>query len=83
MENLLDAEAIFAVLGPFAMAFALVLGRVVGLIFDGNIQSLPNDFLYSEKQARAVSVDVRGILEMLRNAYKATALVRELEAAGK
>ncbi|MEZ5392850.1 MAG: S46 family peptidase [Bryobacterales bacterium] len=27
-------------------------GRVVGLIFDGNIQSLPNDFLYSEKQAR-------------------------------
>ncbi|MCB1021731.1 MAG: S46 family peptidase [Acidobacteria bacterium] len=58
-------------------------GRVVGLIFDGNIQSLPNDFLYSEKQARAVSVDVRGILEMLRNAYKATALVRELEAAGK
>jgi hypothetical protein len=58
-------------------------GRVVGLIFDGNIQSLPNDFLYSDRQARAVSVDVRGILEMLRGAYKATALVRELEAAGR
>ena len=58
-------------------------GRVVGLIFDGNIQSLPNDFLYSEKQGRAVSVDVRGILEMLTGAYNATALVRELQAAGK
>jgi hypothetical protein len=58
-------------------------GRVVGLIFDGNIQSLPNDFLYSDRQARAVSVDVRGILEMLRGAYQASALVRELQAAGR
>lgn len=57
-------------------------GRVVGLIFDGNIQSLPNDFLYSQQQARAVSVDVRGILEMLRDAYRARSLVNELTRAG-
>ena len=41
MENLLDAEAIFAVLGPFAMAFALVLGRVVGLIATTPLLSSP------------------------------------------
>jgi S1-C subfamily serine protease len=58
-------------------------GRVVGLIFDGNIQSLSNDFQYSETQARAVSVDVRGMLEMLRDAYGARTLVTELTAAGK
>ncbi len=55
-------------------------GKVIGLIFDGNIQSLSNDFLYSEKQARAVSVDVRGILEMLRNAYRTRRLLDELTA---
>ncbi len=58
-------------------------GKVVGLIFDGNIQSLPNDFLYSDRQARAVSVDVRGILEMLRGVYEASALLKELEDAGR
>jgi hypothetical protein len=58
-------------------------GRVVGLIFDGNIQSLSNDFQYSETQARAVSVDVRGMLEMLRDAYGARTLVNELTAAGR
>lgn len=41
MQNLLDAEAIFAVLGPFAMAFALVLGRVVGLIATTPLLSSP------------------------------------------
>jgi hypothetical protein len=58
-------------------------GRVVGLIFDGNIQSLSNDFQYSETQARAVSVDVRGMLEILRDAYGARTLVSELTAAGR
>ena len=52
--------------------------EVVGLIFDGNIQSLVLDFGYEERVARAVSVDSRAIVEALKNVYAATDLVREL-----
>ncbi len=52
--------------------------RVVGLIFDGNIQSLVLDFGYDDRQARAVAVDSRGILEALRSIYHADRLVEEL-----
>jgi hypothetical protein len=53
-------------------------GQVVGLIFDGNIQSLPNRFLYDEKQARAVSVAANGILHALERVYGARHIVDEL-----
>jgi hypothetical protein len=53
-------------------------GEVVGLIFDGNIQSLPGYFIYQEAINRAVSVDSRGIIEALKKVYKADALVTEL-----
>jgi len=53
-------------------------GEVVGIIFDGNIQSLEWNFIYENKQARAVHVDSRGILEALREIYKANGLVEEL-----
>jgi hypothetical protein len=53
-------------------------GEVVGIIFDGNIQSLPWNFAYSDVQGRAVSVDSRGIEEALRKIYGATALADEL-----
>lgn len=53
-------------------------GEVVGIIFDGNIQSLPWNFAYSDVQGRAVSVDSRGIQEALRHIYGATALADEL-----
>jgi Peptidase S46 len=52
--------------------------EVVGLIFDGNIQSLVLDFAYSEKQARAVSVHSQGIIEALRKIYDASNLAEEL-----
>ena len=53
-------------------------GEVVGIIFDGNIQSLSWNFAYNDTQARAVSVDSRGIQESLRKIYGATALADEL-----
>jgi hypothetical protein len=52
--------------------------EVVGLIFDGNIQSLVLDFGYDDKVARAVSVDSRAIVEALRSIYQADRLVDEL-----
>jgi hypothetical protein len=56
-------------------------GELVGLIFDGNIQSLPAYFVYDETDNRAVSVDVRGMVEALRKVYHADALVSELLAS--
>ncbi len=53
-------------------------GEVVGIIFDGNIESLPWNFAYSDVQGRAVSVDSRGIQEALRKIYGATSLADEL-----
>jgi hypothetical protein len=53
----------------------------VGIIFDGNIQSLALDVAYSDKQARSVSVDSAAIIEALRNVYDAQPLVDELSSA--
>ncbi len=54
--------------------------QVVGLIFDGNIESLPGDYIYLPDENRSVSVDVRGILEALEKIYRADRVVEELTA---
>jgi hypothetical protein len=53
-------------------------GEFVGIIFDGNIQSLSADFLYTDRQARALAVDSTAITEALRKIYDARPLVDEL-----
>lgn len=55
--------------------------RVVGLIFDGNIESLPGDYIYLPEVNRAVAVDIRGILAALEKVYGAGRLVEELKGA--
>jgi hypothetical protein len=56
-------------------------GEVVGIIFDGNIESLPWNFAFSDTQGRAVSVDSLGIQEALRKIYGASGLADELVGA--
>lgn len=53
-------------------------GELVGIIFDGNIQSLVLDYIYSDQEARAVAVHSAGILEALRKVYAANRLVGEI-----
>ena len=55
--------------------------EVVGIIFDGNMQSLPWRYVYDDAIGRAVSVDSRGIIEALRNVYGAGRLADELARA--
>jgi Peptidase S46 len=55
-------------------------GELVGVTFDGSLESLPVTYLYSDEQARAVHVDVRGIVEALDRVYKSAGLLKELGA---
>ena len=54
-------------------------GELVGLIFDGNIESLAGDFVYDGTKNRAVAVHSAGMIEGLRKLYGADALADELE----
>jgi hypothetical protein len=52
--------------------------EAVGLIFDGNIESLPGNFIFDEESNRSVSVHSGGIVAALRYIYRAERLVDEL-----
>ncbi len=53
-------------------------GEFVGIIFDGNLQSLPWDYAFDEKQGRAISVDSAAIVEALDHVFHADRVVQEL-----
>jgi len=53
-------------------------GEFVGIIFDGNLQSLPWDYAYSDKEGRAISVHSAAILEAVNKVYGAKESAREL-----
>ncbi len=53
--------------------------EVVGLVFDGNIESLPGRYIYTTDYNRTVAVDSRGLLEALRYVYRFDRIVNEIE----
>jgi hypothetical protein len=53
-------------------------GELVGIIFDGNIQSLVLDYIYTDTQARAIAVQSAGIAEALKKIYGSERVVSEL-----
>jgi hypothetical protein len=53
-------------------------GEWVGLIFDGNLEGLGGRYVYTDAQARSVSVDARAILHALERIYGAGKLAQEL-----
>ncbi len=54
-------------------------GELVGLVFDGNIESMAGDFVYDGSKNRTVAVHSAGMIEALRKIYGAGALADELE----
>jgi hypothetical protein len=53
-------------------------GEFVGILFDGNKQSLPNRFLYSDTHSRSVMVSSQGIIKTLLKVYDAKSLADEI-----
>ncbi|HEX8128153.1 MAG TPA: S46 family peptidase [Pyrinomonadaceae bacterium] len=53
-------------------------GELIGLVFDGNRQSIVGNFYYDESINRTISVDSRGMLEILRKIFDAKEIADEL-----
>ena len=53
-------------------------GELTGLLFDGNIESFANEFLYGERVERSVCVHPQAIVEALRKVYGAKRLLHEI-----
>ena len=52
--------------------------EVVGIAFDGNIQSLPGNYIFDDRLNRTVSLDVRAMIESLAEVYEMDRIVDEL-----
>lgn len=64
--------------GNSGSAVLNINAEVIGLAFDGNIESLPNTFIYTKEANRTVSVSALGMIEAIRDLYKAEALSNEI-----
>lgn len=53
--------------------------EAVGLVFDGNMESLPGNYIYLPEKNRAVGVHAGGMLAAIKLIYKADRLAKELE----
>ncbi|MGH7501697.1 MAG: S46 family peptidase [Longimicrobiales bacterium] len=53
-------------------------GRIVGLVFDSNLEQLPNEFLFRPGAGRTIAVHAAAIIEALRSVYGASALLTEI-----
>jgi hypothetical protein len=67
--------------GPSGAPVVNQNGEIVGVTFDGNIESIAITYLYEDEKARAVHVASQGIVEALQKVYKAPALLHELGAS--
>ena len=67
--------------GNSGSAVINVRHEVVGLIFDGNIESLPGNIIFDETLNRSVAVQSAGILEAVEDIYKAERLAKELRTS--
>lgn len=54
--------------------------EIVGLAFDGNIESIPGNFIYDNTANRCVAVHSDGIMESMQDMYKLTRISKELKA---
>jgi hypothetical protein len=52
--------------------------NVVGLVFDGNMESLSGEYVFTDRQARTIAVDVRALIEVLEVIEDADRLILEL-----
>jgi hypothetical protein len=57
--------------------------EVVGLIFDGNIESLGNDYGFNEEVSRAVAVDSQALIETLDKIYGAKRVIEDIRGPSK
>jgi hypothetical protein len=54
--------------------------EIVGLVFDNNIESLVDNFIYNKDFPHTVSVDSEGIVEVIKDLYKVKRLAEELRS---